>query len=79
MNTSDWFDGRNRVESRDGPVRRSGVHVLRNLCVRPIHSMGLAYMPISWGGGLGGQWGGIYSSPMECMGGISMVTFVNLF
>ena len=30
--------------------------------------MGLAYMPISWGGGLGGQWGGIYGSPMECLG-----------
>ena len=27
--------------------------------------MGLPYMPISWGA-LGGQWGGIYSSPIEC-------------
>ena len=29
--------------------------------------MGQPYMPISWGG-LGGQWGGIYGSPMERLG-----------
>ena len=29
--------------------------------------MGLREMPISWGG-FGGQWGGIYGSPMECLG-----------
>ena len=33
----------------------------------PRHSMGLVYLPISWGG-FGGQWGGIYGSPMECLG-----------
>ena len=28
----------------------------------------MPYMPISWGGGLGGQLIGIYGSPMECLG-----------